>query len=138
MRRAVYLIATALTVAAVLAYPALVDRKGGKARQTQIPDNGLPAFVEFYSRSCEICRMMRPALHRLAREFEGRANFLFLDVDDPANSTLLEEFRVYDLPSIHVIGARGERIASFEGKVGVSTLRKHLKAAVNGKGGTSP
>jgi hypothetical protein len=44
-------------------------------------DTGLPVVVDFYSQSCGPCHMIAPAYKRIAKEYQGKAVFLKVDVN---------------------------------------------------------
>lgn len=126
------LVVTAAVVFLVM--PFMAKKRGGPA--AELPKNNRPVFVEFYSTSCNICKMMKPGLRELEREFEGRVDFVFLNVEESASRKLSERFSVYALPTIAVLDAGGRTIGRFEGAVGMPTLRGTLDEALSGGGET--
>ena len=75
-----------------------------------------PVVVDFWASWCKPCMVTKPALEKLAKEFEGKIDFLPVNADD--SRELLEQFRVYGIPMIiafrggkevgRVMGAHGE------------------------------
>lgn len=129
MHRAALVVAVSLLLVLIIAAPLFLNR-GPVGPQAELPDNGLPTLVEFHSRACEICRMMRPGIRKLESEFGEEMNFVYLDVNDRRNSGLTRRFDVYGLPAIVILNAEGEALDIYEGQVGVPFLRKAIEEAL--------
>jgi thiol:disulfide interchange protein len=59
--------------------------------------NQLPTIVEFYADWCTTCQSMAADTRALEQEYEGRINFVLLDVD---NSRWLPELRQFEVDGI--------------------------------------
>jgi thioredoxin 1 len=53
----------------------------GPTFEADVLSASLPVVVDFYADWCPPCRMMTPALERLAAEFEGKVTIGKIDVD---------------------------------------------------------
>jgi thiol-disulfide isomerase/thioredoxin len=60
-------------------------------------DTGLPVIVDFYSQSCGPCHMIAPAYKRIAKEYQGKAVFVKVDVN--RNHETSSACRVYSMPT---------------------------------------
>ncbi len=56
--------------------------------------------VDFYADWCGPCRMLAPVLEKLSGSYEGKAEFVKIDVDD--NPDLAREYSIMSIPCIMV------------------------------------
>lgn len=62
-------------------------------------DNQTPKIIEFGARWCRPCREAKPAIRRLQKKYRGKLDVVEIDVDDPANRSLMDEYGVTMLPT---------------------------------------
>ncbi len=83
----------------------------------------VPVLVDFFADWCGPCRMLAPALDRLAVEFAGKARIVKVDVDkEPA---LASQFNVSSIPALVFISA-GKVVSQSAGAASEATLRRAL------------
>ena len=56
--------------------------------------------VDFYADWCGPCRMLAPVMERLSDEYEGKAEFVKIDVDD--NPDLARDYSIMSIPCVMV------------------------------------
>lgn len=56
--------------------------------------------VDFYADWCGPCRMLAPVMEKLSDEYEGRAEFVKIDVDD--NPDLARDYSIMSIPCVMV------------------------------------
>ena len=87
----------------------------------------VPVLVDLWATWCGPCRMVSPALERLARERAGRLKLVKVDVDSaPAIS---QRFSVRAVPTLLLID-HGQLLARQSGAAPVAALRDWLDQAV--------
>ncbi len=108
-------VAAAVVVLAVGAFVARSMRKsregGGVVDGT--PSKSLPRLVDLGSTTCIPCKMMKPVLEELRREYEGRLSVEFIDVmADPEAGT---EYGISIIPTQIWYDASGKELMRHEG-----------------------
>lgn len=72
-------------------------------------DETLPTFVEFSSKQCVYCKEVSQILHELKEEFEGRLNFVEMDIN--VNPHLASQYGQDSTPSYVIVDTDGELIS---------------------------
>ncbi len=67
----------------------------------ELTGRGLPVIIDFYADWCGPCRMMAPTFHSLAEDYEGKAIFAKVNVDEEPD--LARRFRVVSIPTLVVM-----------------------------------
>jgi thioredoxin 2 len=87
----------------------------------------VPVLVDMWATWCGPCRMVSPALERVAREFAGRIKLVKVDIDRSPN--LAAAFTVRAVPTLLVLH-RGKVVAERAGAVPLHELRSWVRQAV--------
>ena len=94
----------------------------------------MPVVVDFYATWCGPCKMLSPVLEKLAAEFNGKAKFVKVNVDDAAE--LAATYSISGVPTLILFN--GGKIA--DTTVGFSTegsLRSMITRVVEQNGKSS-
>lgn len=94
------------------------------------PASGKVQVVEFFAFWCHVCRAMAPLMHGLEDKYKGRANFVYLDIDDDATETLRLTFQFYYQPHIFLLDAEGNILQQWIGYVRQAELEAALVNAL--------
>jgi thioredoxin 2 len=86
--------------------------------------SSLPVLVDFWAAWCAPCRMVSPALEKLAREFAGRMKLVKLDVD--AAPQAAARFDVQGIPLLVVL-RDGQEVDRLVGAAPEAQLRRWLE-----------
>jgi len=73
--------------------------------------------------------MMGPVLDEVAKDLAGKAKVIKVDVDDPTNVALAQQFRIMSIPSMKIFkdGAVVEEFVGMRAKLDlVSGIEKHI------------
>lgn len=89
------------------------------------PVNGRPAVVDFYADWCPPCRKLHPIFSALAKEFDGRVDFIRVDVD--ANEALASEYVGRGIPTLAFILPDGKVSTITEGFMSEPELRSCIE-----------
>lgn len=89
--------------------------------------SSLPVLVDVWAPWCGPCRMVSPALERLAGELAGRLKLVKVDADD--NPEVSRRFEVQSIPTL-VLLLRGEVVDKKIGALPEHQLRSWLESAL--------
>ena len=81
------------------------------------------SLVDFWAPWCGPCRMLNPAIEKLADEFEGRANICKVNTDE--ESELSTKFGIRSVPTL-LFMKNGEVISQMVGATSEQVLRDKL------------
>lgn len=114
------------TAAAVEGVSSIADNKNFKVtdRNMIVPVNGRPAVVDFGAEWCPPCQKLKPIFAKLAKEYEGRIDFVSVDVD--ANEALARNYVGQGIPTLAFLLPDGNVAGKFEGFLGEDQLRAYL------------
>jgi len=85
-------------------------------------DSGTPVLLEFYADWCAPCQQTSPILEELAHQFEGKIRFVKVNVD--IDSTLVEKYEVYSIPTVVII-QKGKEVSRL---AGAKSKQQYLQA----------
>jgi thioredoxin 1 len=87
-----------------------------------------PVIVDFYADWCPPCRMMTPALERLAVEFAGKLTIGKIDVDE--NQDIAIQYGVMAMPTLGMFkgGKMVDRMVGYPG--GANPIREWIEKHV--------
>jgi thioredoxin 1 len=79
----------------------------------QVPAPGLVTMVDLGAKKCIPCKMMAPIIDELAKEYQGRAAVIFIDVWE--NSEAGPKFGIQAIPTQIFYDAQGKEVTRHEG-----------------------
>ena len=79
-----------------------------KTWETDVITSDKPVFVDFWAEWCGPCRMVGPVVEELAGDYDGKVNFVKVNVDQAGE--LASKYNVYSIPTL-ILLHKGEVIA---------------------------
>ena len=79
-----------------------------KTWETDVITSDKPVFVDFWAEWCGPCRMVGPVVEELAVDYDGKVNFVKVNVDQAGE--LASKYNVFSIPTL-ILLHKGEVIA---------------------------
>lgn len=89
--------------------------------------SGKPTVIDLGARTCIPCKKMAPILEGLSKEYQGKANILFIDVRDDGAAG--DRFKVRMIPTQIFFDAKGKEISRHIGFMDRTDILRDLKKA---------
>ena len=93
----------------------------------EVLNSSMPVLVDFFAVWCGPCKMMAPAIEKLAEEYEGKAVVGKLDVDESMD--IAGRYGIMNIPTL-IIFKNGEIVSKFVGLQNKNELKKALDAVL--------
>ena len=98
--------------------------------QQIISESEKPVIVDFWATWCGPCMMTKPILDKLAKEYGDTVQFMPVNADD--SREVLEQFRVYGIPTVITI-RDGKEVGRVTGAQNEAGYRALFEALSNGQ-----
>ncbi len=93
----------------------------------EVLNSELPVLVDFWAEWCGPCKMIAPAVHDLALEYDGKLNVAKLDVDSAPNIAM--KYRVSSIPAL-IFFKDGQPVDQVIGALPKGALKKKIDAVL--------
>ena len=67
-----------------------------------------PIAVNFYVNWCHYCQGFAPKLDNLRKEYQSKMNFVTINVEDPQNKKMVEDFSVNGFPTLYLVNPKND------------------------------
>jgi thioredoxin 1 len=118
-------IAISLLLLATVAHAELPS--ASSATISQALSSGKPTVIDLGARSCIPCKKMAPILESLSNEYRGKADVLFIDVQE--DQVAAQKYRVQMIPTQIFFNAQGKEVKRHIGFIDKQGILKELKSA---------
>jgi len=98
--------------------------KNSQQFEQEVLNSAHPVFVDFWAEWCGPCRSVSPVVEELSVEYDGKVNFVKVNVDE--NGELTQKYNVFSIPTLAIF-KNGEVVSQ---KVGSST-KESLKTMID-------
>ncbi|MCZ6582143.1 MAG: thioredoxin [Thaumarchaeota archaeon] len=89
----------------------------------EVINSDKPVLVDFFATWCSPCSVLAPILDDLDKEYEGKVNFVKVDVDQ--NKELASEYSIFSIPTL-VIFLNGKVISQASGAASKESIRNYI------------
>jgi len=91
--------------------------------QAEVMSSDVPVLVDFWAPWCGPCKMMAPIVEELAKDMEGKAKVVKVNVDE--NQALAQEHNILSIPTFMIFKG-GQVVDTFAGAMGKDVLEEKL------------
>lgn len=134
----IFLIFVFLLVVGVFAYKSAVRSRTesteptstastGKALLSKAKREGKPAYILFHSSTCLPCQEMEKIAKKVIPSFTEKIVFIEVNVNDPAEQDLINQFGIQVIPTSIFIGKNGDIREGTAGVIPEESLKAILK-----------
>lgn len=89
-------------------------------------------LLAFTASWAEPCKQLQAAIDRVRTEWGDKVEFVWVDVDDPKNETLLDQYDVSPVPTVVFLDEEGNMVSFLVGYGGEDALNRHLRTLTSG------
>jgi len=88
--------------------------------------SGRPTMADFGKHWCVPCKMMVPVLKQAAQDYWGKANIVFVDLEQSGD--LGRQYRIVTMPTQIFFNAKSEEVSRHMGYMGTEDIERELAA----------
>ena len=95
--------------------------------QSQVIESSVPVFVDFWAEWCGPCRMVSPVVEELASDYDGKVNFVKVNVDNAG--PIAQKYNVFSIPTL-ILFKNGEPAAQQVGAASKESYKNMIDRAL--------
>ena len=96
-------------------------------RGMEVGDGKKPVVMSFYAPWAQSCQELEPVMDRDKTEYGVRINFVTINVDDPNNEKVIDQYGVSPVPTLIFIDPKGEVVSYAIGFSGENSVETGIK-----------
>jgi len=91
--------------------------------EQEVINSDKPVFVDFWATWCGPCSIVSPIVDELAKEYDGRVNFVKVDVDQ--NNELASKYNILSIPTLAIF-RNGQVVSQAAGAASKESIRSYI------------
>lgn len=105
----------------------MVKHVNSKQLEELIASTDKTVFCDFWATWCGPCRMLAPVFEELSEKYDGKAEFVKVDVDENEEAAI--KYQISSIPNVTAF-KKGKPIASNLGFVPAAVLEEFIKKSL--------
>lgn len=101
--------------------------KSSQQFEQEVLNSVNPVFVDFWAEWCGPCRMVSPVVEELAEEYNGKVDFVKVNVDE-ANE-IASKYNVFSIPTLAIFN-KGQIVAQQVGAASKESYKNMIEKAL--------
>ena len=93
----------------------------------------MPVLLNFHSTKCKPCIEIEKVIKEVEPEYAGRAAFIIVDVYDPSEQRLCNQYDIQTIPTTAFLDADGKFVESYTGVIDANSMRGVLDSLISGQ-----
>ncbi len=98
-----------------------------KECQSIVIESSVPVFVDFWAEWCGPCRMVGPVVKELAGDYDGKVNFVKVNVDNAG--PIAQKYNIFSIPTL-ILFKNGEPAAQQVGAASKEAYKNMIDRAL--------
>ncbi len=99
----------------------------GIARERGAGESAKPTVINFYAAWAAPCKKLDDVMSKYKQEHAKELNFMKVDVDDPKNDQLVDQYEVSPVPTVVFLNDEGEVVSYSVGFSGETSVQNGIK-----------
>ena len=91
--------------------------------EQEVLNSDKPVFVDFWATWCGPCSIVAPIVEELAKEYEGKVNFVKVDVEQ--NKELASKYNIFSIPTLAIF-RNGQVVSQAAGAASKESIRNYI------------
>ncbi len=91
--------------------------------EQEVVNSDKPVFVDFWATWCGPCSIVAPIVEELAKEYDGKVNFVKVDVDQ--NKELASKYNILSIPTLAIF-RNGLVVSQASGAASKESIRNFI------------
>ena len=96
--------------------------------EQEVINSDKPVFVDFWATWCGPCSMVAPIVDELAKEYDGKVNFVKVDVDQ--NNELASKNKILSIPTLAIF-KNGQIVSQKVGAASKDSIKAMIDSQIN-------